>query len=67
MDFFILRSLIWYEAINKMADIELMLIETIDDGNCEINKIRKTSPVTKSEFQSHDFENPINSRYPYFL
>ena len=46
-----------------MADIELMLIETIDDGNCEINKIRKTSPVTKSEFQSHDFENPINSRY----
>ena len=64
MDFFILRSPwpIWYEAINKMADIELMLIETIDDGNCEINKIRKTSPVTKSEFQTHDFENPINSR-----
>ena len=43
-----------------MADIELMLIETIDDENCEINKIRKTSPVTKSEFQSHGFEMKSN-------
>ena len=58
---------IWSEAINKMADIETMLIETIDVGNCEINKIRKTSPVTKSEFQSHDFENPINSRVQYSI